>query len=92
MNENEFLKLALAPLIKGVKKYYVKCGKAVNSYLNRDTVNDDFYLDTAEECGYWQTEFTIKEIIEIIKNDAFYLDWSKVKFEEVKENGQNENE
>lgn len=52
MNENEFLKLALALLINGDKKYYVKCGKADYTYLNHDTVNDDFILDTATEFGY----------------------------------------
>lgn len=54
-----------------------------------------FNLDTKVEIGYWQTEFTLKEIIEIakiVKNDVVHLDWSCVEFEEVKENGQNENE
>lgn len=93
MNENEFLKLALASLINGDKKYYVRCGKADNSYLNYDTIQDGFNLDTKAEIGYWQTKFTIKELIEIVKKDVLCLDWKRVEFEEVKEeNGQNENE
>ena len=92
MRENEFFKIVMDLLGNQNKKYLVKCGNGEDKYLNENTVRGNFVLDTSEEFGYYKARFKVDEIIEIIKKDPIYLDWSRVKFEEVKDDGQNENE
>ena len=86
MRENEFFKIVMDLLGNQNKKYLVKCGKGGDKYLNENTVRGNFVLDTSEEFGDYKTHFKVDEIIEIVKKDVIYLDWSRVKFEEVGEN------
>lgn len=92
MSDYDFLKMVTGLIANRDKEYLIKCGKGKDKYLNKDVTNGDFYLDTSEQFGYYQTHFKINEIIEIVKKDVLYLDWSRVEFEEVKDDGRNENE
>ena len=83
---------AIINLLKNQKReYLIKCGDSEDLYLNKFT-GGEFKSRSVYMLGggsyqsmAFRTHFTIKEIIEIIKKDVIYLDWSKVKFEEVKE-------
>ena len=92
MNENEFFKLALVSFINKDKKYLIKVGDFEPAYLNKYIGEDRYFLSDMEPNEDFKTHFTGGEIVELIKSDTLYLDWERVEFVEVKDDGQNENE
>lgn len=92
MNENQVFKFIFNSFVDKDKKYLIRCGKNNDSYLNLVADENLIMFSTPEQSGYYQTQFTIEEIIKIIEDDSYYLDWSRVEFKEVKEDGRNENE
>lgn len=92
MSDYEFLKMVTALMASENKKYLVKCGNDKFSYLNQEIDGGRYFVSSAESSEDYKTQFRIDEIMDAVKSDAIYLDWKRVEFEEVKDNGQNENE
>ena len=79
--------LAMTPLDERVeeKKYYVKVGDSISSYLNINTVTNKMLMmvGTAYETKFIKTKFTNKDIEELKQSDDIPLDWDKVCFEDA---------
>ena len=84
MKEYELVNAIIGLLEKQKKEYLIKVGSFEEAYLNRYKDEDRYIISDSEQDDNFKTHFTIEEIVELIKADVIYLDWSKVKFEEVR--------
>jgi len=77
--------LAVTPLDERAeeKKYYVKIGDSIYSYLNINTITNKMLMMVGSTCetNFIKTEFTNKEIEQLKQREDIPLDWEKVHFE-----------
>lgn len=81
--------LAITPLDERgeEKKYYVKVGDSIFSYLNIYTVTNKMLMMVGDTCEtkFIKTKFTDKDIEELKQYDNIPLDWSKVTLEDAEQ-------